>query len=84
MNFDYFHVKEGKCAKEYGVEELHSLLIFRTFDFSPLQYEGKPEVNELKHAIKDASRPILAVFDEDIASEIFNNGHDAIVLFTDA
>lgn len=41
LKSEYFHVKdrEGKCAEKYGTEK-NSILIFRTFDISPLQYGG--------------------------------------------
>ena len=83
MRAEYFHVKDGKCAEQFGVSEVTSLLIFRNFDFSPLQYDGQPNDKELRKAIKDASRPALIEFTEEIVAHIFEEGNDAIILFTD-
>jgi hypothetical protein len=75
--------RDGKCAEKFGADK-NSILIFRTFDISPLQYGGASNPTDLRQAIREISRPALVEFDEEIVPLIFDEQKDAIILFTDS
>jgi len=79
----FYHVGDVECAKNFGVEA-PTILIFRTFDVSPLEYSGIPSARDLLYAIKSASLPVLIKFSEEYVTPIFEEENDAIILFTNS
>jgi hypothetical protein len=77
----FYHVEDSECAKNFQVVA-PTILIFRTFDVSPLEYSGIPRAHDLLFAIKTASVPVLIDFSEEYVTPIFEEQNDAIILFT--
>ena len=79
-NYLFFHAA-GECAKAHGGKH-NSLTIFRSFDKSPLHYEGDASSASVQSFMDKSSIPQLIEFSEDYIEPIFGKGNPAVILFT--
>lgn len=78
--YQFFQAK-GHCAATHGAKS-HGVSIFRSFDASPVHFDGEHSFAALSAFIEVSSIPTLINFSEDYIEPIFGKGRDAIILFT--
>jgi protein disulfide-isomerase A1 len=72
----------GECAKENGAK-VNTVTVFRTFDNSPVHYDGAYDQSSLASFLDKSAVPQLIEFSEDYIEPIFGKGNPAVILFTD-
>ena len=80
--FSFFHTNDSGCAKDYNIEKAPGISLTRTFDESPLAFNGTTEADLLDFG-KKSSVPRLITFSEDYIEPIFGDKNPAIILFTE-
>jgi len=79
-NYIFYHAS-GECAQAHGAKH-NSISVFRTFDNSPVHYDGDSSSQSLQSFLDKSSVPQLIEFSEDYIEPIFGKGNPAIILFT--
>jgi len=80
-NVMFYHAP-ADCAAAHGASE-KSVAFFRSFDESPVHYEGPAESDSLKAFGDSSSLPTMIEFSEDYIEPIFGKGREALILFSD-
>lgn len=75
-----FYHAPADCASAHGAAA-PGVSFFRTFEESPLKFDGKGE--ELENFVSSSSLPTLIEFADEYVEPIFGKGAKAIILFTD-
>jgi protein disulfide-isomerase A1 len=78
--YTFFH-SAGSCAAEHGAKN-PSVSVFRSFDQSPVHFDGDNTFAALSQWLDNSSIPKLITFSEDYIEPIFGKGKDALILFT--
>ena len=79
-NYLFYHAS-GECAQAHGAKH-NSIAVFRTFDNSPVHFDGDSSVQSLQSFMDKSSVPQLIEFSEDYIEPIFGKGNPAVILFT--
>lgn len=78
--YSFFHAA-GACAAEHGAKH-NGVSVFRSFDQSPVHFDGEHNFETLSLWLENSSIPKLITFSEDYIEPIFGKGKDALILFT--
>jgi len=78
--YTFFHVA-GDCAAAHNAPS-HSVSIFRTFDASPIHFDGEHTTAALGAWMEQSAIPMLITFSEDYIEPIFGKGRSALILFS--
>ena len=79
--FAYFHLNDEACAKSYGASAQPAVVLFRTFDESPIVYSGTISNSAVSEWMTGASVPTLIDFSDDYIEPIFGKRNPAVFLF---
>jgi protein disulfide-isomerase A1 len=79
-NYLFYHAS-GECARAHGAKQ-NSITVFRTFDNSPVHYEGDSSTQSVQAFMDKSAVPQLIEFSEDYIEPIFGKGNPALILFT--
>jgi len=77
-----FYHAPAFCSTANGATD-KSVAFFRSFDESPVHYEGVAEADSLKAFGDSSSLPTMIEFSEDYIEPIFGKGREAMILFSD-
>jgi protein disulfide-isomerase A1 len=78
--FSFYHAA-GECAAAHNAQS-HGVSIFRSFDESPVHFNGEHNQAALGDWMETASIPTLIEFSEDYIEPIFGKGREALILFS--
>ena len=80
--YQFYHTSDKECATAFGARTLPAVAVFRTFEPSPVLYQGALwDSNELAIWMSEVSVPDLIDFSEDYIEQIFGQRKAAIFLF---